>query len=165
MMPHLLSFSIRVVCAAVLLAAALGLSKGATVVAQVDLSLHTTEQTAGVPEGSAVTVPLVLENRHRSRAATGVTVELSMPAGVAVVSDSASTGRCDGVAWTVGTVGPGARETLWLRLASHVSTPRVLTAQLGSVEPDDPTGAIVRVRVVPGPSPKKPSVAETPQNE
>lgn len=158
-------FSIHVVYASALLAVAFGLLNGPAAVAQVELSLHTAEQDVEVPNGSTVTLPLTLENRSRDRTATGVTVEMSIPTGATVVADSASRGRYDDGTWTVGSVTPGRRETLRLRLTRHASTPRVLTAQLGSVEPDDPTGAILRIRAVPGRPPKTPTAADASSQE
>jgi RHS repeat-associated protein/uncharacterized repeat protein (TIGR01451 family) len=120
-----------------------------------DLRVAFVDPSTAPAVGSSVSLAVEAENRGPS-SATGVTVQLLVPAGYTVTSAAVPVGTYDGVTgvWTVGALPAGAAARLTLTATVRATGPYDLAATVTATSPadPDPTNNSATVPVTPRPS-------------
>ena len=106
---------------------------------QADLALAKIVSNATPPLGSTITFTLTLTDNGPD-AATSVTVQDLLPAGLAFVSSTPSQGTYSSISgtWTVGTVNPGTPQTLQIQAVVASPNPQTNTASISHADQFDP---------------------------
>jgi uncharacterized repeat protein (TIGR01451 family) len=109
---------------------------------QADLSVSKTVSDATPNVGDQITFTVTLSNQGPD-AATGVQVTDLLPAGVSFVSANPSQGTYDNITgfWDVGTVGPGAPQTLSITATVVSPVAQTNTGTISDADQFDPTTA------------------------
>ncbi|MEV0143955.1 MULTISPECIES: hypothetical protein [unclassified Nonomuraea] len=129
----------------------------------VDLSVVKSAEQVRVSVGGMVAYHVTVHNAGPNDA-TGVVVKDALPAGLALLSATPSTGTYAGGAWTVGTLAAGASATLVVRAKATTIAETVNTATAGSKEKElDPADNSDSVKVCIDPAPVCPYC--TPEKE
>ncbi|GAA3203713.1 DUF11 domain-containing protein [Nonomuraea helvata] len=122
----------------------------------VDLSVVKAAEQTRVTVGGTVTYQLAVRNAGPNDA-TGVVVKDALPAGLALLSATPSTGTYSGDKWTVGTLAAGDTATLTVRAKATAVAETINTATVGGKELDlDPSNDSDSVKVCVDPAPDCP---------
>ena len=131
---RLRSVRVRLLC---LLLSALGTT--ATLRAGVDPDLELFSRFALIETslGGTETYLLYLSNRDPDQTATGVTVQLTLPAGLSVTANDPDQGTYSAGTWTVGSLAPNTQRVLRLTVQGNVAGTHDLTAQVTAQDQPD----------------------------